>query len=222
VYLLSRLRARVGAAERARVGRELHDGAIQTLIGAELEVHALRRRASTEAPGFDSDLQHIQELLRKEVLDLRDLMQQLRPAAIAPPDRFVDLIRNVVERFRRDTGISACFVAEEPPLEVSPRAALELVRITQEALVNVRKHSRARHVDVVLRQHDFGWRLSVTDDGTGFDFVGRLTATELDRRLAGPAIILERCRAIGAQLAVESNPGRGASVEIFIPRNAYA
>jgi signal transduction histidine kinase len=222
VYLLRRLRARVGAAERARVGRELHDGAIQTLLGVELEVHALRRRAVAEAQALVADLQHVQEQLRKGVLDLRDLMHQLRPAAVERTEHIPDVLASIVDRFRRETGISARFVTDRERTEMRPRVAVEVVRITQEALVNVRKHSHARHVDVQLTARDGLWHLTISDNGRGFGFDGRLTGAELDDRCLGPAIIRERSRAIGAHLTVESTRGHGASVEILIPLATHA
>ena len=79
VFLLRRLRARAGATERARVARELHDGAIQALYGIEMKIEAIRREARGSHGAVDSELAEIQDLLRHEVLALRELMQALRP-----------------------------------------------------------------------------------------------------------------------------------------------
>jgi signal transduction histidine kinase len=215
VFLLRRLRARAGAAERARVARELHDGAIQALFGIEMKLEAFRR-APDRSPAFvDREVGAVQDLLRREVLSLRELMQALRPVELEGADQLPDVLAALVERFRRDTGISARFVSTGGGVAVPPKKALEIVRIVQEALANVRRHAQARNVLVSLSSDDGQCRLVVEDDGCGFDFEGRLSASELDQRRVGPAVIKERARIAGAQLAVDSTPGLGARVELW-------
>jgi signal transduction histidine kinase len=214
VFLLRRLRARAGAAERARVARELHDGAIQSLFGIEMKLEAFRRSADRSAAFVDSEVGAVQELVRREVLSLRELMQALRPIELEGADQLPHVLGGVVERFGRDTGISARFVAAGGDMSLSPAKALEVVRIVQEALVNVRRHSHARNVLVSLMSDEGACRLVVEDDGCGFEFAGRLSATELDRRRIGPVVIKERARIAGAELAVDSAPGMGARIEL--------
>lgn len=216
VFPLGRLRARATAAERARVARELHDGAIQALIGIEMKVEALRRGQESPSATFMAELDAIQDLLRREVLALRELMQALRPIPLDTGDQLPDVLANVVERFRRDTGVPARFAFTGGSVDVPPTTALEVVRIVQEALVNVRKHSRARNVLVRLTGGDQGCALVIEDDGIGFDFEGRLSGEELDRRRLGPAIIKERARIAGAQLSIDSARGSGARIEITV------
>src|SRR5439155_9768565 len=110
VFLLRRLRSRAGAVERARVARELHDGAIQALFGIEMKIEALRRRTTLSAGQMDAELSEVQQLLQTEVLALRELMQALRPIELETSDQLPDVLASLVERFRRDTGISARFV----------------------------------------------------------------------------------------------------------------
>jgi len=214
VFLLRRLRARAGAAERARVARELHDGAIQSLFAIEMKLEAFRRATDRSSAFIDSQVGELQDLLRREVLSLRELMQALRPIELEGSDQLPDVLAGLVERFRRDTGISARFVSTGTGVACPPAKALELVRIAQEALVNVRKHSQARNVLVSLTSEDGVCRLVIEDDGCGFSFEGRLTATELEQRRLGPAVIKERARLAGAHLAVDSSPGMGARVEL--------
>ena len=194
VFLLRRLRARAGAVERARVARELHDGAIQSLFGIEMKLEALRRATDRSSAFIDHEIGEVQELVRREVLSLRELMQALRPVELEGVDQLPDVLAGLVERFRRDTGISARFVAPSSGVLLPPAKALEVVRIVQEALVNVRRHSHARNVLVSLTGDGGAYRLVIEDDGCGFAFEGRLSATELDERRIGPAIIKERAR----------------------------
>lgn len=214
VFLMGRLRARATAEERARVARELHDGAIQALLGIEMKVEAMRRRHLSS--DVNVELEDIQESLRHEVLALRELMQALRPIPLDTGDQLPDVLASIVERFRRDTGVSARFVFAGGPVGLPAAAALEVVRIVQEALANVRKHSQARNVLVRLAGSQEGCSLVIEDDGSGLEFEGRLTGEELDRRRLGPSIIKERARIAGAQLVIDSSRGTGTRIELTV------
>jgi signal transduction histidine kinase len=218
VFLHRQIQSHESAAERARVARELHDGAIQALYGLEMRLEGLRRRATLTAAD-QKEVADIQEVVRGEAMAVRELMHALRPIELDANEKINDVLVAIVERFRRESGISARLVVEGDALALRPEAALELVRIVQESLVNVRKHSRARNVLVRLTQDGSSHRLIVEDDGCGFEFAGRLSAPELDARRAGPAIIKERARILGATLAVESAPGVGARIELTLAGN---
>jgi signal transduction histidine kinase len=218
VYLLHRLRRRAGAAERARFARELHDGAVQSLIAVEMQVDVLRRQAETTPAVVGGELGRIQGLLREEVLKLRELMQQMKSIDV-DSRRLLSLITDAVERFERETGISARFVTDITKLEMPDKVCRELLRIVQEGLVNVRKHSKARHALVRLSSSDGHWSLTMEDDGKGFPFSGRLTQEELDQMGKGPMIIKERVRLIAGALTVESNPGAGTRLEVKVPKS---
>ena len=217
VYLLHRLRRRAGAAERARFARELHDGAVQSLIAVEMQVDVLRRQAETAPAMVGGELGRIQGLLREEVLKLRELMQQMKSIDV-DSRKFLSVVTDTVERFERETGISARFVTDIEKLEMPGKVCREMLRIVQEGLVNVRKHSQARHALVRLSSSPSQWSLTLEDDGKGFPFSGRLTQEELDRMSKGPMIIKERVRLIDGALTVESNPGLGTRLEVKVPR----
>lgn len=216
VYLMRRLRERAGALERARFARELHDGAIQSLIAVEMQVDVLRRQSGTQAPVVNAELGRIQKLLREEVLKLRELMQELKSFEV-DGDRLLGFISDTVERFRRETGISAEFVSEFKQVDLPQKVCRELARIVQESLVNVRKHSGARNVLVRLGQRAGNLQLTVEDDGRGFQFSGRVSEAELETSGKGPAVIRERVRLLAGELTIESTPGHGARLEVRIP-----
>ncbi len=218
VYLLHRLRRRASAAERARFARELHDGAVQSLIAVEMQVDVLRRQAETSPAIVGGELKRIQGLLREEVLKLRELMQQMKSIDV-DSRRLLNLVIDSVERFQRETGVSARFITDIEKLEMPDRICRELLRIVQEGLVNVRKHSQARHVLVRLTANADHWSLTLEDDGKGFPFSGRYTPEQLDSLGKGPTIIKERVRLIGGALTVESNPGQGTRLEVKVAKD---
>ncbi len=216
VYLMRRLRERAGALERARFARELHDGAIQSLIAVEMQLDVLRRQSGTQSPVVKTELGRIQKLLREEVLKLRELMQAMKSFEV-DADRLLGFINDTVERFRRETGIAAEFVSELERVDLAQKGCRELARIVQESLVNVRKHSGAHHVLVRLAQRSGNLQLTVEDDGKGFAFSGTLSNAELETSGKGPAVIRERVRLLAGELTIESTPGHGARLEVRVP-----
>lgn len=214
-YLLSRLRSRVSAAERASIAREIHDGPIQSLIGLEMATEA-RRLHARGTPGLEADLLMIRDGLRRCVGDLRDLMVRLKPAP--PGGRHV--LRQVAEmadRLRREQGLNVSVLSTVSELRCRPRMSVELARIAQEALSNIRKHSGATRVTIAITETATTGRMIVEDDGRGLGFSGRLSLEDLEAREMGPAQILQRVRTIGADLVIDSQPGRGTRVEVEWP-----
>jgi signal transduction histidine kinase len=221
VYLLRRLRQRAGAVERARVARELHDGAVQSLIAMEMQVDVLRRQGAAQSSPLTSDLGRIQGLLREEVLKLRELMQQMKSLDV-DSSTFLRFLEDTVERFQRETGITARLVSEVDKVEIPQRVCRELARIVQEALVNVRKHSAAQQVLVRLSDNKERTQLIIEDNGKGFPFSGRLSQADLEKIGKGPMVIRERVRLIEGELTIESNPGQGSRLEISVPKHREA
>jgi signal transduction histidine kinase len=221
VLLLRRLRLRAGALERARFARELHDGAVQSLIAVEMQVDVLRRQSTAKPGVVTEELGRIQGLLREEVLKLRELMQQMKTLDV-DSKKLLGLLSDTVERFQRETGISARFVSDLEKLNMPQPVCRELARIVQEALVNVRKHSQARQVLVRLGSRNGVWHVLIEDNGRGFPFTGRLSQAELDTLGKGPLVIKERVRLIEGELTVESNPGLGSRLEITVPQRREA
>ena len=196
---------------------------MQSLIAVEMQVDVLRRQSVSNTGIVTAELGRIQGLLREEVLKLRELMQQMKSIDL-DSRRLLGFIGDTVERFQRETGISARFLTSIEELKMPQPMCREIARIVQEALVNVRKHSKATQVLVRFNASEDGWNLVIEDDGSGFPFAGRLNQLELDSVGKGPVVIGERVRLIEGELTVESNPGRGSRLEVSIPQqreNAY-
>jgi signal transduction histidine kinase len=189
--------------ERAGVARELHDGTVQSLIAIQMQMDVLRRQSLAQANPLASELGRIQGLIREEVLRLRELVQQMKPFDV-DSSTFLGFLEGTVERFQRETGISARFVSELDEVKIPQRVCRELACIVQEGLVNVRSHNGAQHVQVRLTTTDRHWQVRIEDDGRGF------------RR--DPMVIRERVRLIEGELKVESSPSRGSRLEVTVPK----
>ena len=217
---LGRIRSRAQAAERTRLAHELHDGVIQSLVGLEMQTEMVRRNAAGDRTALQQEIGRLQELLRREIQDFRERMQILKPVEVGP-NQLVKCLGDTVDQFQRDQLIPASFEADARDISLPPRACTELVRVLQEALVNIRKHSGARKVVVRFGRDNGIWRLAIEDDGRGFEFAGRLSLAELNAAALGPRVIRERVRSIGADLVIESAPGGGARLEISLPSVPY-
>lgn len=219
VHLTSQLQERAGALERARVARELHDGVIQSLIAVEMQLDVVRRQDPVASTKSADEIRRLQRVIKNEVLNLRELMQHMRPPEF-DPDELLAYLADMVHRFGRDSGIAARFVSEVDEVRLPWRVCLELVRIVQEGLVNVRKHSAATNVLVRFGVRDGHWTLEIDDDGCGFPFEGRFTHADLESGRRGPTIIKERVKAIGGQLAIDTT-SRGTKLEILVPQTLH-
>ena len=218
-YMIRRVRSRVGATERARLARDLHDGLLQSLIGLEMEIEVLRRGAS-QTPVSESRLCQLRDQLRHDIADVRDLMLRLRLVEMAGDD-VLRIIAELAGRLRRETGIDVRVASTGSFLDCAPRNCAHLARIAQEALTNVRKHSHARSVTITIADTANGGRLTVADDGRGFGFKGRFTLEQLEASDLGPGVIKERVRAMGGQLTIESYPDEGAQIEVEWTKGPY-
>ncbi len=192
--------------ERSRLARELHDAVTQTLFSASLIAEAL-------PPIWESDQNEGQRLLgemrrlsRGALAEMRTLLLELRPAALAEAS-LGDLLRQLAEAIagRKDVSVA---VEVEGECTLPSAVHVSLYRIAQEALNNVVKHAHASQVTVGLLSGGERVELSITDDGRGFD-----PGCVLPDRL-GLGIMRERAQAIGATLTIESAPAHGTRVTI--------
>jgi signal transduction histidine kinase len=216
LYLVRRVRARVTAAERARVARELHDGIIQALAGLRYDVAALRRHAD-RGLAIEAELGRLEYALAEQMVAARELMHRVRPIDVTPR-QLPEYLGAIVDRFTRETGIPAHYHTDVEQADLSARTSRELARTLQEALVNVRKHSAARHVVVRFSADPIHYRLTIDNDGRPFEFAGRLTLAELEAARRGPLVIKERVREMGGELVIESSAERGVRLDILLRR----
>lgn len=218
-YLLHRIRAKSAGNERRRIARELHDGIVQSVMSVQIQLRTLASRPNEPGNPLGNELNRLAHLLQSEVVELRELMQQMQKSEIAS-DELVDALAEIVRRFEYESGIAAQFITQLDTVALSPRACCEVARIVQGALVNVRKHSGAGTVTVRFLSENGNYRLLIDDDGRGFPFSGRLSQKDLE--FGGPHVMSERVRLLGGTLAVESVPNHGARIDIVIPVSRHA
>jgi signal transduction histidine kinase len=210
VYLLHRLQANAGAVERATLARALHDDLIQSLVSAEMRVHALRRLV-TDAP-VAVELDRIEQIFHHEILGVRDFMQRIKPTRLEA-DELLDFLADHVQKFSADTGIKASFFADVRQVSLSAAMCSEVARVVQEALSNVRKHSGAHSASVTLTENSGHWSLIIEDDGKGLGD---------SPRYPSPAVIKECIRSLRGELQLRPAAGGGLRLEIAFLGRAEA
>jgi len=196
-----RLVLRAQEEERKRVARDLHDEVNQALTAILLRLEALSHDAP---PALSAHIGELKLLTNQAMEELLMLARQLRPTAL-DDHGLVSAIDGQVRRFEEQTGIRASFQSRIEPRALGEDEQVVLSRVAQEALSNAARHSAAERVDVDLAPTAGGVELTVRDDGRGFDPQRRT-----DR--LGLSGMAERARSVGGELAIDSEPGRGAAV----------
>ena len=198
-------------AERARIGRDLHDGVNQTLAAMALGLSSLKR----DVP---RSLRPAVRLLQQQAgglaNDVRDLSHDLHPAVLRHAG-LVSALKGHCEQFARQHEIAIDLVAASDVGTIEPNTALCLYRVAQEALHNVVRHARARHARVILTTAAGMLELTVVDDGRGFAVTRGLARDGL-----GLVSIDERVRLINGRLTIHSEPGHGTTLRVEVPAGA--
>lgn len=167
--LLERELLQIAEREQGRVGTDLHDGLGQDLTGLGLLIKALEAQLQRENSPHLPALQRIGEVLRGAFENTRSLVRTLTPANLGQ-DGIVTAIEQLAHHSEKLFGLR-CEVRRDPVLAIklSDTAASHLYRIAQEAAANAAKHSGGNHVVIELRRQGANLRLSICDDGSGFD-----------------------------------------------------
>ena len=200
-------------AERARIGREIHDGPAQALANAIFLVDDIERQVQAEPADAIDGLRRLRSLLRREIANIRDFISELRPPMVDAAGLDVAL-RDAVESLRTTASLLITADLRAPSDLLDDRQRTVVLRVAQEALQNVRKHAGASTVSVVSELADDGWTLEIRDDGRGFD-MGTVAAR--GRRNFGMQVMHERAELIGARFDVRSRPDGGTVVRLAIP-----
>ena len=203
-------------AERERIARELHDSIAQVLGVIHLRLRSLEPEVhDVPGNGVATEIGDLAEIADEAYKDVREAILGLRES-VTSADGLEGALGEYLRKYSRQTGIKATLHCNGSARRaMTPRSEVQLLRVVQEALTNVRKHAGARHATVNLNAYDGVVILEVSDDGSGFD-PGRLEEA-LDHGF-GLAAMRERVEQIGGTLAVHTAPGEGTRVEVRLQR----
>ena len=200
------------AEERAFIARELHDSIAQSLAFLNIQVQLMRDAVALgDRARMDAVLGDITLGLKESHGDVRELLTHFRTRTNA--EDIEPALRTTLRKFEHQSGVPATLQIHGHGLPLPADRQVQALHIVQEALSNVRKHARARHVTVeVWRQP--AWRFQVRDDGQGFDPAAALPQADLH---VGLRIMRERAAQLGATLEVRAVPGQGTEVTLALP-----
>lgn len=205
--------------ERARLSREMHDslGQILGYVGLKVDEIGLLL-ASEQKESVVKMLAEIKKVVRGASDEVRHAILDLRTPAL-PEVELPSMLREYLESFRQQTGIQVSLnVHNERATHFSRQAALQLVRVIQEALSNVRKHAQASEVEVRFEVAGNEAVVSVTDNGVGFEPSQVYTSGQH----FGIQVMNERIVGLGGNLEIKSHPGEGTRVSAKMPLEVRA
>ena len=200
--------------ERYRLSREIHDGLAQTLsfLGWHFD-HLKTLLDKQKYAQLTGQLDHGQQMVREAYMDVREAIDGLRLEGPRTGGRLVADLEQCAADFQDRTGLDITVEAIPVPEGLSPETELQLLRIAQEALANVRKHANASQVWIRLQQQAGDHlSLTITDDGDGFN-----PAAPKSRGHIGMSTMRERAQSQHGELAIVTAPQHGTQITVTIP-----
>ena len=206
--------------ERDRLAREMHDGLAQALGYLNLKTSLTAEQlAQGQIPAAQSGLMELTRVIQETYTDVREAILSLRTAI--PFRAGLDaILREYLAEYKAHFGMQAQLIVDgDTAVEFPEEVTVQIVRIIQEALTNIRKHAAAKNVTVRFDQEDRRVRISIQDDGRGFD---PSAVSGKEGQAYGLAIMRERAQSIGGALELDSQPGRGTRIVVRLPRSGKA
>jgi len=202
------------AQERNFLARELHDSIAQSLAFLKMQVQLLRdAQASGDSALIAQVVSEIDEGVRESYSDVRELLLHFRTRA--SEEDIEPALQTTLRKFEHQSGIRTELSMQGHGIPLAPDMQLQVLHVVQEALSNVRKHSRATRVWLDVQQQP-QWRFEVRDNGCGFSPGNG----KLDETHVGMRIMAERAERIGGTLEVFSTAGHGSSIVLVLPAEA--
>ncbi|WP_456378050.1 ATP-binding protein [Thiolapillus sp.] len=197
--------------ERNALAHELHDSLAQTLASLRFQIRMMEDSLQQEQGRqlVAGDLERIRNGVDEAHTELRELLNSFR-ASMDGRDLNTAL-EKLVQRFSLETGVATYYQQECVQPKLSSTEEMQILRIVQESLANIRKHAKAHTVRVLLTCRAGSYVLLVEDDGVGFE--GKAREGHPGEHI-GLSIMEERARRLGGQLRIESEVGEGTRVEL--------
>ena len=199
------------AEERQRISRELHDRALQLLSSARLRSETCRQLLD-DRPSLEIELQHIEESIDKAIIEIRNLLAESQSADGMLAGSLERRLKEELNIFRARTGFKVDFRCTMGAHSLPPLIERELYFTLREAVLNAVRYSRASELRLILAQSKKGYDAHLSDNGVGFD----ISAVESTSHY-GLKGMRERIRKLGGEFTLNSAPGKGTQIEIFIP-----
>jgi signal transduction histidine kinase len=196
--------------ERERIGKDLHDGIIQTLYSISLSLEDIPELLTPDAAEAAARVDRAIDTLNAAIGDLRQFIVGLRPRDIDETD-LSSLLAALVDQMRQNDVVDVDLDLPSETIDVPAHVRGELLQVAREALSNIARHAHATTARVTLRQVDAVMRLEIADDGVGFD-----TTLAAPSGHHGLANMRDRTAALGGTFELESG-GQGTTIIVTVP-----
>ena len=206
------------ARERVRVARDLHDGLLQSFTGIVLQLETAHSVMSTEPDRAKRMVTEAEASLMADQRELRSFVEMLGPRA-ARAEAIFDFsarLQDLVSRLHQQWSIHLRLDLSGVDVSVSRHLGHETYRILHEAVMNSAKHGGAKNISVRMQTENGRIRMDISDDGSGFEWRGRMMLEAIREGGQGPRMLAERVVALNGDLAIESTES-GARIEITVP-----
>jgi signal transduction histidine kinase len=196
--------------ERNRLAREIHDTLVQEFAGILLHLEAAN--GSDEAVNLSECFARVRELAKCGLEDARRMLLGLRPKPLEGAN-LSDALSLLAEHFSRDCGIQSTFNVSGRSHRLTDEIENELYRVAQEALCNVRKHSRAGSVSILLSYGAGAVMLAIKDNGQGF----AMKQSQSGANGFGLPTMCDRASRLGGRMDINSTQGTGTELRMSVP-----
>jgi signal transduction histidine kinase len=201
--------------ERKRLSREIHDGVAQTVFTLRWQVQLVDRRLAKMGIHL-AEVKELVKLSAEAHQDTRECLELLRN--YSGDGNFVHHLEAYLKRLNQGNNLEVSLDADAEKIHLQVWAELELMRICQEALTNIRKHARAHHVQINVKSLHGCLKMGIADDGCGFD-AAAYHLKGINAETHGLAVMQERAELIGGKLKVISIPEQGTNIQVEVPSN---
>jgi signal transduction histidine kinase len=202
--------------ERERLAREMHDTLAQVLGFVNTKSQAVRELLDTgRLDAAREQIDHLAALSLELSADVREVILGLR-GALSPSKSLLPTLGDYVQAYSKQSHIDVQMIVEDGARELSfaPAVELQLIRIVQESLTNIRKHAQAQHAVVRFATLDGSAEMRIEDDGRGFD-PSRIARGDWPQ--FGLQTMRERAESIGGAFVLVSKPNQGTQIVVQIP-----
>jgi len=199
--------------ERLRISNEIHDGIFQNITYLRWQLQAMKNTLKDSGKTI-SDIQEMEGLAGKIQYDIRNALEII--GEYSESGDIVTRLKECLKTIKINSNFDCNINGERNQIQMDPVVELELIRICQEALTNINKHSNAHVVSMSIKQINQILKVRIADDGCGFD---TLYENNSNNKIGGHGINImkERAQSIGGNLSVNSMPGTGTEVNIEVP-----
>jgi signal transduction histidine kinase len=201
--------------ERKRISRELHDEVGQALTAISVNLQLLKQKAAKINNRLDGTVAETQSMLEQTMSNVHRFSYELRPAMLDDLGLVIAL-RWYIKAFAKRTSIKVNFRADPVVEQLQNEPKTVIYRVIQESLTNIYKYAGAARAAVVIRRNNDGVRLTVKDDGRGFQ-PDQLDQSSREKSGLGLMGMQERLRLVNGQFVVKSAPGKGTTILALIP-----